>query len=71
MLIYLEQVPPALRDLPLSETDLTSRYNIMVMMVKNRTGEATQAGADTVLKKDDIIMVLGKRKDIREVFEKV
>ena len=69
--IYLRQVPAILRDIPLSESVIMSQYNIMVMMVKNKAGEARQANADTVLKPNDIIMVLGKRKNIREVFEKI
>ena len=67
--IYLQEVPAEFQDRPLSETPMMSKYNIMVMMVKNKDGEAQQANADTVLKPDDIIMVLGHRKDIREVFE--
>lgn len=69
--IYLQQIPDILRDTPLSESVLMPKYNIMVMMVKNKDGEARQAHADTILKPDDIIMVLGQRKSIREVFEKI
>ena len=68
--IFLQKVPEILRDIPLRDSDIMSRHNIMVMMVKNRSGEARQATADTVLTPDDIIMVLGRRKDIQEVFEK-
>ena len=69
--IYLHQVPHVLEGVPLSESVLMSKYNIMVMMVKNKNGEALQANADTVLKSEDIIMVLGKRKNVREVFERI
>ena len=69
--IYLEQVPASLKGTCLADSDLMSAHNIMVMMVKNKNGEATQAKADTVLRPGDIIMVLGRRKDIREVFERV
>ena len=68
--IFLHQVPKILRDLPLKESSIMSQYNIMVMMVKKQNGEAAQATADTVLKPNDIIMVLGRRKDILEVFVK-
>ena len=68
--IYLRRVPAFLEEVPLSESKLMSKYNIMVMMVKNKKGEATQANADTVLKENDIIMVLGRKREIREVFEK-
>ena len=69
--IYLRQVPEILRGIPLSRSVIMSRYNILVMMVKQKNGGATQANADTVLKPDDIIVVLGARKNIREVFEKI
>ena len=69
--ILLRQVPALLQDTPLSESGIMSRHNIMVMMVKQKNGTATQANADTILKPDDIIMVLGERKNIREVFEKL
>ena len=67
--IYLQKVPQILRDVPLRESAIMARHNIMVMTVKNRSGEAKQATADTVLKPNDIIMVMGRRKDIQEVFE--
>ena len=68
--IYLQQVPGILKEIPLKESEIMSRYNIMIMMVKKQNGEACQATADTVLKANDVIMVLGRRKDILEVFVK-
>ena len=67
--IYVQKVPEMLRNVPLKDSEIMSRYNIMVMMVKNKKGEARQATADTILKPNDIIMVLGKHKAILEVFE--
>ena len=69
--IYLHQVPLILKDQTLAESVIRSKYNLMVMMVKNKNGEAKQADANTVLKKDDIVMVLGEREDIRTVFERI
>ena len=68
--VYLSKVPAILQDTPLSQSELMQKHNIMVIMVKNKNGGARQATADTILKKDDILMVLGKRKDIRTVFER-
>ena len=68
--IYLQQVPKILREIPLRDSEIMARHNIMVMMVKKQDGEARQASADTVLKPNDVIMVLGRRKDILEVFVK-
>lgn len=69
--VLLRQVPTILQNVPLSESVLMSQYNIMVMMVKNHNNDARQANADTVLQNGDIIMVLGKQKDIRTVFGKM
>lgn len=67
--IYVQKVPQMLKEIPLKDSEIMSRHNIMVMMVKNKKGEARQATADTILKPNDIIMVLGKHKDILDVFE--
>jgi len=40
-------------------------------MVKSNDSEAQQANATTVLRPNDTIMVLGKRRNIREIFERV
>ena len=68
--VFLHKVPPMLEEKPLSESEIMSRYNIMVMMVKSPNEEARQANADTILKANDVIIVLGKRRAILEVFEK-
>ena len=68
--IYLHQVPLILQEIPLKDSEIMSRHNIMVMMVKKQNGEARQATAETILKPSDSIMVLGRRKDILEVFVK-
>ena len=68
--IFLRNLPAILQDVSLRNSVLMAKYNIMVMMVKEPNGEARQARADTVLKAGDVIMVLGSRKAIREVFEK-
>ena len=67
--VYVQQLPPMLSGVPLKDSEIMSRHNIMVMLVKNKKGEARQATADTILQPQDIILVLGRRKDILEVFE--
>lgn len=69
--VLLRRLPPILQDVPLSKSIIMSEYNILVLMVKNHYGEAKQANADTILKKNDIIMVLGDKNDIREAFGRV
>lgn len=69
--VYLHTVPQMLQNTTLADSELGSKYHLMVMMVKSRGGEAQQAKADTVLQPNDTIMVLGKRKDIWEFFENI
>ena len=66
--VYLQHVPQILKDRTLEEAELMPKYNLMVMMVKTPTGEARQASAATVLQPEDVIMVLGRRKTIHDVF---
>lgn len=67
--IYLHTVPQVLQDTTLADSQLGSKYQLMVMMVKSQDGEARQAKANTILRPNDTIMVLGKRKMIWEIFE--
>ena len=69
--IYIQRVPDILYKISLSDSVLREKYNIMVMLIKTKNGEAQQANANTILKKGDIIMVLGDRKNIHTVFETI
>ena len=68
--IYLHTVPEILKDTTLGDANLAAKYQLAVMIVKPKNGDAYQAHADTVLQPHDTVMVLGKRKTIRMVFEK-
>ena len=67
--VCLNHVPEILNDVKLSEASLMSEHNVMVVLIKNRSGDAKQATADSVLKKNNIGTVLGKLKDIKSVFQ--
>ena len=69
--IYLNKVPHEFEGIPLEKTNIKQKHNILVMMVKEDNGISHQAEANTILKKKSVVMVLGERKKIREVFEKV
>ena len=69
--IYLNKVPHEFEGIPLEETNIKQKHNILVMMVKEDGGISHQAEANTILTKKSVVMVLGERKKIREVFEKV
>lgn len=69
--IYLHTVPKILQDTTLAESQIMMKYNLMVMIVKSAEEEARQANGNTILKPEDTIIVLGSRKNIREIFEKM
>lgn len=69
--VYLHTVPAFLQNVTLAESRIMPEYHVMVLLVKSPNGEAVQANAHTILKENDTIMVMGDRKVIREIFEKV
>ena len=69
--VYLHTVPDFLKDVTLAESRIMPQYHVMIMLVKSPDGEAKQANAHTILRENDTIMVMGDRKVIREIFEKV
>lgn len=69
--IYLHTVPEMLRNKTLADSGIMSEHKLMIMMVKSSDDDAKQANGNTILQTKDTIMVLGKRKTIREIFENV
>ena len=69
--IYLHTVPDILKDTRLADSGIMSNHQLMIMMVKSTDEDARQANGNTILQPKDIIMVLGDRKTIREVFENI
>lgn len=69
--IYLHTVPEILKDTTLAQSGIMSEHNLMVMLVKSSDDDAKQANGNTILQPKDTIVVLGKRKTIREIFENV
>lgn len=65
--IELNAVPPILKDTMLKDAVLKSEYEILVMMLKNKEGQAIRVDGDTIVKKGDILVVLGTKKSIRAV----
>ncbi len=65
--IYINNVPEALKDKTLEESELKSRYRINLLMLKrkNRTIEITK---NTVIQKNDEIVVFGSRQAIKDLF---
>lgn len=69
--IELKVVPPILRNIRLQDTVLRSEHDILVMMLKNKEGKAIKVEGTTIVEKDDILVVLGTKKSIRNIFERI
>lgn len=69
--VFLNKVPYMLKNIPLEKSYLRHKYDVSVMMVKTLDGRSFQPNATTILVEKEVIMVLGRKKDIREVFENV
>jgi len=67
--VTLETVPEELQGVPLSETGLKARQNILVMLVESSGQKARPAGADTVFQPGDKLTVFGDYAEIRRVFD--
>ena len=65
--IYINVIPEVLKDKTLEESELKSRYRINLLMLKrkNRTIEITN---NTVIQKNDEIVVFGARQAIKDLF---
>ena len=65
--IYINNVPEALKDKTLEESELKSRYRINLLMLKrkNRTIDVTK---NTVIQNNDEIVVFGSRQAIKDLF---
>lgn len=65
--IYINNVPEAIKDKTLEESELKSRYRINLLMLKrkNRTIDITK---NTVIQNNDEIVVFGSRQAIKDLF---
>lgn len=69
--VLLTHVPKVLTNTKLKETDLTKRSNVTILLIKRNGIMINNINGETILQKNDRIIVFGARKNIREVFEKV
>jgi NhaP-type Na+/H+ and K+/H+ antiporter len=68
--VVLRKVPECILNKTLIENEISKQYGIMVLLTKQFDGTVVRASASTVLKKDDMVMVLGKRRNINKLFKK-
>lgn len=69
--IILNKMPHMLFETELSKSRLKEDYGILVMAIKSEDGKTHHAHGYTVLKPQDVIVVLGDKNKVRSVFEKV
>ncbi len=68
--VVLRNVPECMLDKTLVESEISKIHEIMVILIKKPDGTVERAKAVTILKKDDMVMVLGKRRNIIKLFKK-
>ena len=66
--VRLKTVPEALKGIRLADSDLKSRYNIMVLLTEDRKGRTTYADADTVLHPGTKVTLYGDYNTICHIF---
>ncbi len=66
--VHLFEVPEALRDIPLADTDLRAERNLLILSVERQDGTTEAAQADTVFVPGDRLTVFGDYKQICEGF---
>ncbi len=69
--VILHNIPDELKDVPLSQTGLKNRENILVMLVERGVSGAVPASADTVFRTDDRLTVFGPYEAICRVFNAI
>ena len=58
------RVPRRLAGARLGDTDLRAKYKVTVVCIKPQGGQFTYAERDTVLGREDLIVVAGHRRDV-------
>ena len=66
--VKLFEVPELLQGKTLYQSGIKENYGIMVMLLKRGINQAVMVGADTMFEQEDIIVLFGEYKAIREVF---
>ena len=69
--VYLTQIPLMLENKTLEQTELKSKYNINILLIKRNDTIINNIKGQTTLQKNDNLIVFGSRKNIRAVFERV
>ena len=69
--VRIRAIPEELRDMPLAETGLRSRDNILVMLVEHEGEGAVPARADTVFRPGDKLTVFGNYSAICRAFQAI
>ncbi|WP_016697158.1 potassium channel family protein [Actinoalloteichus spitiensis] len=63
--------PAEAADLPLGESRLRAKYGITVVSIKREGADFTYATADTVIRRDDVLIVAGRTNDVERFSELV
>lgn len=65
--VFLNKVPLDLRDKNLAEMDIKNKYNLLILTITLPDNKPSLVTAKTILQKDTIVTVMGKKKDIKKI----
>ncbi len=68
--ILLNQIPDFLEGKTLEETDFRNLTNLMILMIRDKTGQVSYGRSDTLLQKGDVVTLMGRKSDIEDIFVK-
>ena len=66
--VILNGIPAFLANKELKDSGLKESFGILAMMVKQADGHVAYAQAETVLHPGEVLIVMGKSKDIKKAF---
>lgn len=69
--VFLTNIPKILENKMLEQTELKTKYNINILLIKRNDKIIENIMGETKVEKNDTLVVFGAKKNIRAVFEKV
>lgn len=68
--IHVHYVPHFLQDTPLEQSGLKAMYQLQLILVKRQGEMLTTITGDTIISEEDIVIIFGHHKTIRQLFER-
>lgn len=67
--IFLKHLPPLLSDVKLVDSNLKEKYQLQILLIKRDGRTLEKINGETIVKKNDLVVLFGPKKYVREIFE--